>query len=125
MSALKKGLANLGSHIDNVKKFGVPIAVAINHFISDTDAESEVIRSYCHGHGVEAFNCTHWADGGKGTEALAKHVADLADKATTQFTPIYPDEMPLWEKVRTIREVRLAAGAEFIVVICGDIMTMP
>src|SRR5206468_12267170 len=84
VEALKKGLANLGRHIDNVKKFGVPIAVAINHFISDTDAEIEVVRSYCHGHGVEAFNCTHWADGGKGAEALAKHVADLADKGTTQ-----------------------------------------
>ena len=184
VEALKKGLANLGRHIDNVKKFGVPVAVAVNHFISDTDQEVEAIRSYCKEHGVEAFNCTHWAEGGKGTEALAKHVADLADKGTTQFTPIYGDDMPLWDKVRTIareiyraddivadrsvrdqfkiyeaqgygkfpicmaktqysfstdpnlkgapsnhvvpiREVRLSAGAEFIVVICGDIMTMP
>jgi len=184
VEALKKGLANLGRHIDNVKKFGVPVAVAVNHFISDTDMEVEAIRAYCKEHGVEAFNCTHWAEGGKGTEALAKHVADLADKGTTQFTPIYGDDMPLWDKVRTIareiyraddivadrsvrdqfktyeaqgygkfpicmaktqysfstdpnlkgapsnhvvpiREVRLSAGAEFIVVICGDIMTMP
>jgi formate--tetrahydrofolate ligase len=184
VEALRKGLANLGRHIDNVKKFGVPIAVAINHFISDTDAEIEAVKTYCREHGVEAFNCTHWAEGGKGAEALATHVADLADKGTTQFTPIYPDDMPLWEKVGTIareiyraddivadksvrdqfrsfeaqgygkfpvcmaktqysfstdpnlkgapshhvvpiREVRLSAGAEFIVVICGDIMTMP
>jgi formate--tetrahydrofolate ligase len=184
VEALKKGLANLGRHIENVKKFGVPIAVAINHFISDTDAEIEAIRAYCKDHGVEAFNCTHWAQGGKGTEALAKHVAELADKDIAQFHPIYDDNMPLWDKVRTIareiyraddivadksvrdqfkayesqgygkfpicmaktqysfstdpnlkgapsnhvvplREVRLSAGAEFIVVICGDIMTMP
>src|SRR5437868_9068178 len=184
VEALKKGLANLGRHIENVKKFGVPIAVAVNHFISDTDAEVKAITDFCHEHGVEGFKCTHWADGGKGTEALAKHVADLADKGTTQFTPIYADDMGLWDKVKTIareiyraddivadksirdqfrsweaqgygkfpicmaktqysfttdpnlkgapshhvvpiREVRLSAGAEFIVVICGDIMTMP
>ncbi|MGE4253377.1 MAG: formate--tetrahydrofolate ligase [Parvibaculaceae bacterium] len=184
VEAVKKGLANLGRHIENVKKFGVPIAVAVNHFISDTDNEVEAIRSFCREHGVEAFKCTHWAEGGKGTEALAKHVAELADKGTAQFHPIYNDDIPLWEKVRTIareiyraddivadkavrdqfklyeqqgygkfpicmaktqysfstdpnlkgaptnhvvpiREVRLSAGAEFIVVICGDIMTMP
>ena len=141
-------------------------------------------RSFCKEHGVEAFKCTHWAEGGKGTEALAKHVAELADKGSGQFKPIYDDDMPLWDKVKTIareiyraddivadksvrdqlkayeaqgygkfpicmaktqysfstdpnlkgapinhvvpiREVRLSAGAEFIVVICGDIMTMP
>jgi formate--tetrahydrofolate ligase len=184
VAALKKGLANLGRHIENVKKFGVPLAVAVNHFVSDTDAEIEAVRNFCKEHGVEAFKCTHWAEGGKGTEALAKHVADLADKETSQFHPIYNDEMPLWEKIKTIareiyraddivadktvrdqlrgyetqgygkfpicmaktqysfstdptlkgapinhvvpiRETRLSAGAEFIVVICGDIMTMP
>jgi formate--tetrahydrofolate ligase len=184
VEALKKGLANLGRHMENVKKFGVPIAVAINHFISDTEAEVEAVRTYCREHGVEAFKCTHWAEGGKGTEALARHVAELADKGTAQFRPIYNDEMSLWDKVKTIareiyraddivadkavrdqlktyeaqgygkfpicmaktqysfstdpnlkgaptnhvvpiREVRLSAGAEFIVVICGDIMTMP
>jgi formate--tetrahydrofolate ligase len=184
VEALRKGLANLGRHIENVKKFGVPIAVAVNHFITDTEAEVEAVREYCMSHGVEAFKCTHWAEGGKGTEALAKHVADLADKGATQFKPIYDDNLPLWEKVRTIareiyraddivadktvrdqlrayesqgygkfpicmaktqysfstdpnlkgapsnhvvpiREVRLSAGAEFVVVICGDIMTMP
>ena len=184
VEALTKGLANLGRHIENVKKFGVPIAVAINHFIADTEAEVEAIRAYCRNHAVEAFKCTHWAEGGKGTEALAKHVAELADKGVAQFKPIYDDAMPLWDKVKTIareiyraddivadksvrdqlkayeaqgygkfpicmaktqysfstdpnlkgapsnhvvpiREVRLSAGAEFIVVICGDIMTMP
>jgi len=184
VEALKKGLANLGRHIENVKKFGVPIAVAVNHFISDTDAEIDAVKAYCKEHGVEAFKCTHWAEGGKGTEALAKHVADLAEKGTAQFKPIYDEDLSLWDKVRTIareiyraddivgdksvrdqlkafeangygkfpicmaktqysfstdpnlkgaptnhvvpiREVRLSAGAEFIVVICGDIMTMP
>jgi formate--tetrahydrofolate ligase len=182
--ALKKGLVNLGRHIENMKKFGVPIAVAVNHFVTDTDAEVDIIRSFCKEHGVEAFKCTHWAEGGKGVEALAKHVAELADRSSVQFKPIYGDEMPLWEKIKTIareiyraddivadksvrdqlrgyeshgygkfpicmaktqysfstdpnlkgapsnhivpiREVRLSAGAEFIVVVCGDIMTMP
>jgi formate--tetrahydrofolate ligase len=184
VEAVKKGLANLGRHIENVKKFGVPIAVAVNHFISDTDNEVDAVRGFCRDHGVEAFKCLHWAEGGKGTEALAKHVSELVDKGTAQFYPIYGDDLPLWEKVRTIareiyraddivadkavrdqfkayetqgygkfpicmaktqysfstdpnlkgapsnhvvpiREVRLSAGAEFIVVICGDIMTMP
>jgi formate--tetrahydrofolate ligase len=182
--ALKKGLANLGRHIENVKKFGVPIAVAVNHFISDTEAEIDVVKAYCKGHGVEAFKCTHWAEGGKGVEALSRHVAELADKGASQFKPIYNEELPLWDKAKTIareiyraedivadksvrdqlrtyeaqgygkfpicmaktqysfstdpnlkgaptnhvvpiREVRLSAGAEFIVVICGDVMTMP
>ena len=184
VEALKKGCANLGRHIDNMKKFGVPIAVAVNHFVADTEAEVDAVKAFCREHGVEAFKCTHWAEGSKGTEALARHVSAMADKDTSQFTPIYGDDLPLWEKIRTIareiyraddivadkserdqlrsfeqlgygkfpicmaktqysfstdpnlkgapinhvvpiREVRLSAGAEFIVVICGDIMTMP
>jgi formate--tetrahydrofolate ligase len=184
VDALKKGLANLGRHIENVKKFGVPIAVAVNHFISDTDAEVEAVKDYCKTHGVQAFKCLHWAKGGEGIEDLSRHVAELADKGGAQFKPIYNDDIPLFEKVSTIakeiyradeviadksvrdqlktweaagygkfpicvaktqysfttdpnmkgapnhhtipiREVRLSAGAEFIVVICGDIMTMP
>jgi formate--tetrahydrofolate ligase len=184
VEVLKKGLANLGRHLENVKKFGVPIAVAINHFISDTDAEIQAVIDFCRSHGVEAFRCTHWAEGGKGTEALARHVAVLADKGGAQFKPLYEDGATLFDKVKTIarevyraddvvadkavrdqlkaweaagygkfpicmaktqysfstdpnlkgapvnhtvpiREVRLSAGAEFIVVICGDIMTMP
>jgi formate--tetrahydrofolate ligase len=184
VEALKKGLANLGRHIENVKKFGVPIAVAVNHFISDTDAEVDAVKEYCKSHGVQAFKCLHWAKGGEGIEELSHHVAELADKGGAQFKPIYNDDIPLFEKVSTIakeiyradeviadksvrdqlktweaagygkfpicvaktqysfttdpnmkgapinhtipiREVRLSAGAEFIVVICGDIMTMP
>ncbi len=183
IEALKKGCANLGRHLENLKKFGVPIAVAVNHFIADTEAEVQVIKDFCKTHGVEAFKCTHWAEGSKGTEELAHHVAKLAEHGS-QFKPIYGDELPLFEKVRTIareiyraddvvadksirdqlkgyeaagygkfpicvaktqysfttdpnmkgapsnhvvpiREVRLSAGAEFIVVVCGDIMTMP
>ena len=183
VEALRKGCANLGRHLENVKKFGVPIAVAVNHFITDTDAEVQVIKDFCKEHGVEAFKCTHWAEGSKGTEALATHVAQLAEKGS-QFRPIYGEELSLFDKVKTIareiyraddviadksvrdqlkaweaagygkfpicmaktqysfstdpnlkgaptnhtlpiREVRLSAGAEFIVVICGEIMTMP
>jgi formate--tetrahydrofolate ligase len=184
VEALKKGCANLGRHLENMKKFGVPIAVAINHFVTDTDAEVEAIKAYAREHGVEAFKCTHWAEGGKGTEALATHVAKIAESGSAQFKPIYGDDLPLWDKIKTIareiyraddivadksvrdqlkgyevqgygkfpicmaktqysfstdpnlkgapnnhvvpiREVRLSAGAEFIVVVCGDIMTMP
>jgi formate--tetrahydrofolate ligase len=184
VAVLKKGLANLGRHIENVKKFGVPIAVAVNHFISDTDAEVDAIKDFCKTHGVQAFKCMHWAKGGEGIEELSRHVAELADKGSAQFKPIYNDDIPLFEKVSTIakeiyradeviadksvrdqlkayeaagygkfpicmaktqysfttdpnmkgapinhtipiREVRLSAGAEFIVVICGEIMTMP
>ena len=184
VEVLKKGLANLGRHIENMKKFGVPIAVAVNHFISDTDAEVDAVRAFCRDHGVEAFKCTHWAHGGAGIEELSSHVAALADKGAAQFKPIYDEGLPLWDKIKTIareiyraddivadksvrdqlkgyeaqgygkfpicmaktqysfstdpnlkgapsnhvvpiREVRLSAGAEFIVVVCGDIMTMP
>ena len=184
VEVLKKGLANLGRHIENVKKFGVPIAVAVNHFITDTDAEVDAVKDYCKTHGVEAFKCMHWAKGGAGIEDLSKHVAMLADKDSAQFKPIYGDDIPLFDKISTIakeiyraneviadksvrdqlkgyesqgyskfpicmaktqysfttdpnmkgapvnhtlpiREVRLSAGAEFIVVICGEIMTMP
>ena len=184
VAVLKKGLANLGRHIENVKKFGVPIAVAINHFISDSDAEVDAIKEFCKTHSVQAFKCMHWAKGGEGIEELSRHVAELADKGAAQFKPIYNDDIPLFEKVSTIakeiyradeviadksvrdqlkaweaagygkfpiciaktqysfttdpnmkgapinhtipiREVRLSAGAEFIVVVCGDIMTMP
>jgi len=183
VEALKKGSANLARHIENVKKFGVTPLVAINRFIADTDAELAAIRQLCAELGTEAFECNHWAEGGAGIEKLAHAVVALCEKPNN-FAPLYPDEMPLWEKVRTIaqniygaqgiiadkvvrdrfvefekmgfgkypicmaktqysfstdpnlkgapsnhvvpiREIRLAAGAEFIVVICGEIMTMP
>src|SRR5262245_19307912 len=106
VAALKKGLANLGRHLENMKKFGVPMAVAINHFISDTDAEVQAVQEFCKGHNVEAFKCTHWADGSKGAEPLARHVALIADKGVSQFKPIYNDDLPLWDKIKTIaREI--------------------
>jgi len=183
VEALKKGFANLARHIENVKKFGVHPVVAINRFIADTDAELAAIRQLCGELGTEAFECNHWSDGGAGIEKLAHAVVALCEKPN-QFAPLYPDDMPLWDKVRTIaqniygaqgiiadklvrdrfaefekmgfgkypvcmaktqysfstdpnlkgapsnhvvpiRELRLSAGAEFIVVICGEVMTMP
>ncbi|MEX2496462.1 MAG: formate--tetrahydrofolate ligase, partial [Woeseia sp.] len=184
VKALRKGCENLGQHLRNLGHFGAPIAVAVNHFTSDTDAEIAVIRDYCEEYGVEVHVCRHWAEGGKGATGLAHHVVELADGHTPQSHVLYDDAMPLWDKVRhvartiygaddiigdkkvrdqfarmqkdgygrypvcmaktqysfstdplllgapkghvvPIREVRLAAGAEFVVVVCGAIMTMP
>jgi formate--tetrahydrofolate ligase len=184
VEAVKKGCANLARHIANVRKFGVPPVVGINRFTADTDAEVEAVRQAAEAQGAAAILCTHWADGGAGAEALAQHVAELCDSGKADFKPLYPDNMPLWEKagriatelygageiaadkkVRdrfkeleeqgyghipvcmaktqysfstdpnlkgapsnhtvTIRDVRLSAGAEFLVVITGEIMTMP
>ncbi len=184
VEALKKGCVNLGRHIENVKKFGVPAIVAINHFITDTDAEVAAVKEYVEGLGSEAVLCQHWAKGSEGTLELAERVVEIVDAGEGQFKPLYPDDMPLLDKVRTvaqeiyraddvaadkaiqnqlkawedqgygnlpicvaktqysfstdpnlrgaptghtvpIREVRLSAGAGFIVVITGEIMTMP
>ncbi|MEZ5811194.1 MAG: formate--tetrahydrofolate ligase [Rhizobiaceae bacterium] len=184
VEAVKKGCANLGRHIENVKQFGVPAVVGINHFISDTGAEIEAVTDYVASLGAEAIVCRHWAEGSKGITELAHKVVDLAESGASQFSPLYGDEMPLFEKINTvvqriyrgseaiadksvrnqlhqweeqgygklpicmaktqysfstdpnlrgaptghtvpIREVRLSAGAGFIVVICGEIMTMP
>ncbi|HEX6118157.1 MAG TPA: formate--tetrahydrofolate ligase [Dongiaceae bacterium] len=183
IEALKKGASNLARHIENVKKFGVPPVVAINRFVADTDAEMDAVRQLCSELGVEAIECNHWAYGSAGIEKLAHAVVKLTEQKSN-FNHLYPDSMPLWDKVRTIaqnlygaqgiiadklvrdrfqemekmgfghypvcmaktqysfstdpnlkgapsnhvvpiREVRLSAGAEFIVVICGEIMTMP
>ncbi|MFQ5765943.1 MAG: formate--tetrahydrofolate ligase, partial [Rhodospirillales bacterium] len=181
--AVKKGCGNLARHIRNVKAFGVPAVVAVNRFTADADAEIAAIREAAQDLGTEIIECTHWAEGGKGAEALAHHVVELVDKNTGQFAPIYDDDMALWDKARTIatklygaddviadkkvrnqfaelqetygtlpvcmaktqysfstdpnlkgapsghvvpiREVRLSAGAGFLVVVCGEIMTMP
>jgi formate--tetrahydrofolate ligase len=184
VEAVKKGCPNLGRHIANVKSFGVPVVVAINHFFSDTDAEVAAVKAYVAEQGAEAILCKHWANGSAGIEDLAKKVVELAEGGSANFAPLYPDEMPLFQKVETIakriyhadaviadksvrdqlkaweaagyghlpvcmaktqysfttdpnvrgaptghtvpvREVRLSAGAGFIVVICGEIMTMP
>jgi len=182
--AVNKGCENLKRHIENVNKFGVPAVVAINRFITDTDAEVQEVMRAVESMGTRAFMCTHWADGGRGTEALAQHVVEIAEAGKAQFKPLYPDEMSLRDKVKTIateiyraadiscepsvetrfkeleamgfghlpvcmaktqysfstdpnkrgaptghivpvRELRLSAGAEFVVVITGEIMTMP
>jgi formate--tetrahydrofolate ligase len=184
VAAVAKGCENLTRHLENLRKFGVPPVVAINRFITDTDKEVAEIMKAAEGAGAKAFLCTHWADGGKGLEGLSRHVVDLADSGKSKFKPLYPDEMPLRDKVKTIateiyrasdiacdaavearfkelqaagyghlpvcmaktqysfstdpnrkgaptghvvpiRELRLSAGAEFIVAITGEIMTMP
>ena len=184
VEAVKAGCPNLGRHIENLKSFGVPVIVAVNHFVTDTDAEVKAVQDYVASMGAEAIVSKHWEFGSEGSEALARRVAEVADADMANFAPIYPDEMPLFEKIETIakriyradevladqkirnqlkdweeqgygnlpvcmaktqysfstdpnlrgaptghsvpvREVRLSAGAGFIVVVCGDIMTMP
>jgi formate--tetrahydrofolate ligase len=184
VEAVKKGCPNLGRHIANVKGFGVPVVVAINHFYSDTDNEIAAVKAYVAEQGAEAILCKHWANGSAGIEDLAKKVVQMAESGSANFAPLYPDEMPLFQKLETIakriyhaddviadksirdqlktweaagyghlpicvaktqysfttdptvrgaptghsvpvREVRLSAGAGFIVAICGEIMTMP
>ena len=185
LAALQNGLDNLSRHVNNVLSFGVPAVVAINRFVTDSDAEIDMIRKRCAEQGVEAIDCTHWQNGGGGTEELAHKVVELANgNDGSTFKHLYADDTPLWDKVETIaqkiygaseiiaeqkirnqfreleeqgagkfpiciaktqysfstdatlknaprdhvvqiKEVRLANGAEFLVVVCGDIMTMP
>jgi formate--tetrahydrofolate ligase len=184
VDAVRRGLGNLLRHIANVKKFGVPATVAVNHFTGDTEAETGAIAAACAAVGVKAHVCRHWAEGGKGAESLAREVAALADGGGADFRPLYPDDLPLTEKIELIareiygasgadfapearkklaqyeadgfgrlpvcmaktqysfsadpellgapdgfrlpvRDARLAAGAGFVVALCGDIMTMP
>jgi len=184
VAAVKEGCANLGRHIDNVGQFGVPTAVAINRFSTDTDEEVAAIQAYAKARGIEAIPCTHWAEGSVGAETLARHVVAMLAQGGSRFAPLYPDEMPLLKKMQLVakqiyhadsievdkkaerqlsrwddagysklpvcmaktqysfsadpkllgtpsghsvpvREVRLSAGAGFVVAICGEIMTMP
>jgi len=183
VDAVRAGCANMVRHIENVKRFGVPVVVAINQFISDTEAEMQVVTEVAAEHGAKALVASHWADGGAGAEALARQVVEVVDSGAASFSPLYPDDMSLWDKVKTIatkiyaasdisaeqavrnrfaqlqeryghfpvcmaktqysfstdanakgapeghvipiRELRLSAGAEFVVAICGEIMTMP
>ena len=184
VEAVRAGCPNLGRHIENVKSFGVPVVVAINHFVTDTDAEVQAVKDFVTSQGSEAILCKHWAHGSDGTKDLATRVAEIADKDEANFAPIYGDDLSLFDKIDTIakriyradeviadkkirdqlkaweeqgyghlpvcmaktqysfstdpalrgaptghavpvREVRLSAGAGFIVAICGEIMTMP
>ena len=184
VDALKDGCANLGRHLENLKKFGVPVVVAINKFYTDTDAEVAAIQEYAASQGSEAILCEHWEKGSEGTEALANRIVEIVDSGVADFKPLYPDDMPLIDKIRAVateiyraddviadnkilnqlkdweeagygnlpvcmaktqysfttdptlrgaptgftvpvREVRISAGAGFIVVVTGEIMTMP
>ena len=184
VEAVVQGCPNLGRHIENVKSFGVPVVVAINHFVTDTDAEVKAVQNYVSEMGSEAILCKHWEKGSDGIVGLAERVAAIADSELGNFAPLYNDEMSLFGKIETIakriyradevladakirnqlkewetagygnlpvcmaktqysfttdpnlrgaptghavpvREVRLSAGAGFVVAICGEIMTMP
>ena len=184
VDAVVAGCPNLGRHIENVKSFGVPVVVAINHFVTDTDAEVQAVKDYVAGQGAEAILCQHWEKGSEGAVELATRVAEIADADMANFAPLYGDDLSLFEKIETVakriyradevladgkirnqlkeweeagyghlpvcmaktqysfttdpnrrgaptghsvpvREVRLSAGAGFVVVICGEIMTMP
>jgi formate--tetrahydrofolate ligase len=184
VAAVQAGCPNLGRHIENLKSFGVPVVVAINHFVTDTDAEVQAIKNFVSEQGAEAILSRHWEFGSEGSADLAKRVAEIADADVANFAPIYPDEMSLADKIQTVckriyradealmdqkirdqlkqwedqgyghlpvcmaktqysfstdptlrgaptghsvpvREVRLSAGAGFVVAVCGEIMTMP
>ena len=184
VDALKKGIVNLERHINNIKKFNLPVAVAVNHFITDTDKEVNALINFCNNLKVKVSLCTHWSNGGAGTKELAKNVVEICDKNKNKFKFLYEDKISLFKKIETIakkiyhasevvadtkirdqlkdfeakgygnlpicvaktqysfstdpslkgapsdhvlpvREVRLSSGAEFVVVICGSIMTMP
>ena len=184
VKALKKGLVNLERHINNTRKFGLPVTIAVNHFITDTEEEMKTLLDFCKTQGVKASNCTHWSNGSEGTKELAKNVAEICEDKKNTFKYLYEDSLPLFKKIEKIaqeiyhasevvadtkvrqqlkdfeekgygklpvciaktqysfstdpnlkgaptghvlpvREVRLSSGAEFIVVVCGEIMTMP
>ena len=184
VDAVREGCANLARHLANIRRFGVPAVVAINQFSADTQAELQAVVDVAKEQGAKAIVCSHWANGGAGTEDLARHVVEMIETGQGAFRTLYPDEMPLWEKVETIakeiygaagisasqsvrqrfrylqdrgyghfpvcmaktqysfstdplrkgapeghelsvRELRLSAGAEFVVAVCGDMMTMP
>ena len=184
VTALKDGMVNLRRHINNIRKFGLPVTVAVNHFITDTDEEMKTLLDFCETQGVKASKCTHWSHGSQGTLELAKNVAEICEDNKDTFKYLYEDDMPLFKKIEKIaqeiysasevvadtkvrqqlkdfeekgfgklpvciaktqysfstdpglkgaptghvlpvREVRLSSGAEFVVVVCGEIMTMP
>ena len=184
VSALKKGLVNLERHINNIRKFGLPVTIAVNHFITDSEKEMKTLLNFCKTQGVKASKCTHWSNGSEGTKELAKNVVTICEDNQDTFKYLYENKLPLFKKIEKIaqeiyhakevvadtkvrqqlkdfeekgygelpvciaktqysfstdpnlkgaptghvlpvREVRLSSGAEFIVVVCGEIMTMP
>ena len=184
VKALKKGLVNLERHINNTRKFGLPVTIAVNHFITDTEKEMKTLLDFCKTQGVKASKCTHWSHGSEGTKELAKNVVEICEDNQDTFKYLYEDKLPLFKKIEKIaqeiyhasevvadtkvrqqlkdfeekgygnlpvciaktqysfstdpnlkgaptghvlpvREVRLSSGAEFVVVVCGEIMTMP
>jgi formate--tetrahydrofolate ligase len=184
VGAVERGFANLARHLANIRRFGVPAVVSVNRFSADTPREHQRLQELCAADGVKVVIADHWAQGGEGAVELAREIVDLAESGRVEFRFLYPDDMPLWEKLQTIaqrvygardvesdksvrdqfsqlekdgfgnlpvcvaktqfsfttnpnakgapsdhivtvREVRLSAGAEFVVAICGDIMTMP
>ena len=184
VKALKKGLVNLERHINNTRKFGLPVTIAVNHFITDTEKEMKTLLDFCKTQGVKASKCTHWSNGSEGTKELAKNVVEICEDNQDTFKYLYEDKLPLFKKIEKIaqeiyhasevvadtkvrqqlkdfeekgygnlpvciaktqysfstdpnlkgaptghvlpvREVRLSSGAEFVVVVCGEIMTMP
>ncbi len=113
VDAVKRGLPNLQRHVENMRKFGLRVVVAINHFSSDTEAEFAAIANHCVKMGVDAIGCTHWADGGKGAEALARSVMALVE-SPSNMRLLYPDDMPLADKIRTVAtEIYHAGGVRF------------
>ena len=184
LEALATGMSNLERHLSNIQKYGVPVVVGVNRFSADSEAERQLVVERCQAMGVTAVESDHWASGGAGAEGLAHAVVETIDNKPSNFKPLYGDDIPLWDKVRTVaqqiygaediigdkkvvgqfkdlqgggfgdfpvciaktqysfstdpnlkgaptghvvpvREVRVSAGAEFLVVVCGDIMTMP
>ena len=110
VAAVEQGCANLGRHLENIRKFGVPAVVAINHFMSDTEAEVEAVRTYAEGLGSEAILCRHWAEGSKGILDLASRIVEVVQAGESRFAPLYPDEMPLFEKIESIAKRIYRAG---------------
>ena len=110
VAAVKAGCANLARHIENVAAFGVPVVVAINRFLNDSEAELEAVRTAAQDFGVEAIVCAHWSDGGAGAEDLARQVIELLDLGHAEFKPLYADSLPLWDKVEIIAKKLYGAG---------------
>lgn len=114
LGAVARGLPNLLRHLENLNKFGLPVLVAINRFVSDTSAELELVQEKCAAAGAKAYLCEHWAMGGEGAEALARAVVETLDQGAAAFKPLYPEDFPLAQKIETVaREIYRASGVTF------------